>query len=1134
MRFDVRKRKSWLENSGVSEVVGNILILMITVILFTGIIAFVNQIPVPEQATKADFDASISFSASGAQANLTVTHAGGASIKAKNVLIMVEQDTVNKVYYLVNDTDFSAALWSMGVSWYKVLTGTTYTSKIVVTVYDMEKDTAIWSSQVTGGSGGNPPSILQRYVDSNPMTPTADYVREYHNFTFYVKIVDNDNDLDTSNVWLDSSQIEGDEGLHRAPDNITGDGWFLWDFVVWNMTGDEGTLRYDASDLDGAILFIHASDLAGHTSVSTFVMSVVILPTDVNLYPAPNPQEQQGEYGLPAYLHFDSEGQGWAVFGEDVVNETANTSDRRTTFEFGEKAYIRVGSTVMKNIMGENKMVVVDTRTKNEYWPPSVAADAFHAIAGASGAAIYEGSIDTAQLIPGSFTVKVSLKSKATGTDPEVRFQADITIAVYQTGNPAGAFVPQIFLYKDAARVVPWGTKDSAYSLIGDTYKIYASVNVQDTQTSPSPDVEEIRIMDLRGGSEIYGVPPAGSMITAMSRDNATYYKFEIDLRYNNGDMWIGGRNAYTIFISAFSDSNEGVYSLSHQVFITAAYGRSDFILGTSGVASGNGNFMVLDYLLFVENNNFFTRRTMWGYENSPSNTPDYMVTALAAGDIDNDGDKDVLMGQKTSNALYLFKNSLTLNGEWQNLGTISRPSNDTAYIIKWIAFGDIDADGDQDFAYASSDNKIVIYENTYGMTPKVYKKFTVDVRKIDLKDMTGDGRADLIVLAGGKIYVYDLKYWGLSTSLIARLPDTDTAFSGGSGIRDFDIEDMNQDGMLDILTVGDAGTAGTSDVRGVWVNNYTSNPTPTQRKCDSSFAPLNRAGQIVSGGVTQTWKKDGQYLRMRENLTAVGDTTPPYGWFQVTLKTNLTTTQLDQILYMWAKVTGGSEVFYAWFSTDSTNGKDGTFTPMFAISGDDRNYSFRLPSTAVNKRLFIRFTDSHNSSTDSSAENLWIDYISIHTGAFGGYATSRYQVAPSTAGYVCVRGANIDGKSDGHLETVVAKNGEWKAYEFTSAIPGWSVTGIASFYVEISGKETEFSGIAPTLFDVVDVNGDLFSDILVCNYTSDSDFVSQVGFFLNLYPDRLWYKVKDLIEGLEDGYGRIVVALATNVYSSG
>ncbi|MGQ9587718.1 MAG: type IV pilin, partial [Thermoplasmata archaeon] len=688
MSFDVRKRKSWLENSGVSEVIGNILILMITVILFTGIIAFVNQMPVPEQATKADFDASISFSASGEQANLTVTHAGGASIKAKNVMILVEQDSVNKVYYLSSDPDFEAAQWSMGMSWYKLLTGTTYTSKIVVTVYDTEKDSAIWSSQVTGGSGRNPPSILQRYVDSNPTTPTADYVREYRNFTFFVKIIDNDNDLDTSAVWLDSSQIEGDAGLHRAPDSITGDGWFTWDFVVWNMTS--GTLRYNASDLDGAVLFIHASDKAGHSSVSTFVMSVVILPTDVNLYPAPNPQEPQGEYGLPLYLHFDSEGQGWAVFGEDEANQTADTNDRRTDFVYGEMLYIRVGSTVMKNIMGENKMIVLDTRTGNQYWPPSASSDAFRAVAGTATAAIYEASFNTSTLIPGSFTVKVSLKSKATSDQPEVRFQADITITVSQSGNPAGSFMPKIFLFKESARTTPWGTKDSPFSLTGGTYKIYASVRVQDAQTSPSPNVEEIRIVDLRGGSELYGVPPAGSMITAMTKANDTYYNFEIDLRYNNGDMWIGGRNSYTLYISAFSDSNEGVYSLSKQVFITSAYGRSDFILGTSGVASGNGNFNLLDYLLFVENNNFFTKRAVWGYENSPSNTPDYMVTALAAGDIDSDGDKDVLMGQKTSNALYLFKNSLNLNGEWQNLGTISRPSHDTSYLVEWISFGDI------------------------------------------------------------------------------------------------------------------------------------------------------------------------------------------------------------------------------------------------------------------------------------------------------------------------------------------------------------------------------------------------------------------------------------------------------------
>jgi len=49
MYSKLRKRKSWVDSSGVSEIIGNILILMITVVLFSTIMVFVNQIPMPEQ-----------------------------------------------------------------------------------------------------------------------------------------------------------------------------------------------------------------------------------------------------------------------------------------------------------------------------------------------------------------------------------------------------------------------------------------------------------------------------------------------------------------------------------------------------------------------------------------------------------------------------------------------------------------------------------------------------------------------------------------------------------------------------------------------------------------------------------------------------------------------------------------------------------------------------------------------------------------------------------------------------------------------------------------------------------------------------------------------------------------------------
>ena len=186
MTFDVRKRKTWAEESGVSEVIGNILILMITVVLFSGIIAFVQQMPVPEQTTRADFSASISFSGNYRHANLTLVHAGGKVLDSKLIKIVIKQDGVNFAYNLTDDSGFKGTTWTTGKSWTHRIDGTTSGSVIVVTVMDLEKSNAIWTSQVTGGIKGNPPNILQRYLDSNPRTSTPDPVKEEDLFTLFV------------------------------------------------------------------------------------------------------------------------------------------------------------------------------------------------------------------------------------------------------------------------------------------------------------------------------------------------------------------------------------------------------------------------------------------------------------------------------------------------------------------------------------------------------------------------------------------------------------------------------------------------------------------------------------------------------------------------------------------------------------------------------------------------------------------------------------------------------------------------------------------------------------------------------------------------------------------------------------
>jgi len=1139
MNFERRKRKSWSDSSGVSEIVGNLLILMITVVLFSSIIAFVGQMPVPETQTKADFSASVVFDESGTTANLTIMHAGGAAMRATMTAVILNIGSTLTSYTLSEDASFGYAWWVTGIEWTKPLTGISMTTSIIATVYDMENDQSVWGSQVSGGTGGNAPIVLQRYVDSDSDTPTADPIKQHDDFSFYAKIIDLDNDLDTSTngVWVDASDFI-DGATVVAYDDYT-DGWFSWDF---------SDITEDVAEIDGKVLVTHARDLAGHEAMSSYTISVVIIPVDTRIINIDTPT---GEGGLPSYISFSSPivGHGFGVYGENITEgiplDIADVSDPRTTFDKDENVFIRVASTVMSNVFGSNSLVLTDTRTGLTYAPNyddslSTAAAPFYVFGSNGKSVVFEAEFNTSGLPPSAYNMHIHLSS---GGTVESVFITDITLIVQQADSPI-TFIPTIWLFSDETRTTVWGGKTTSYMVYEETHTVYASMKVQDAQsTPPYPVVGEIRIDDMTGGAQLYGTPPADTMITDFEQStNGTAYDFTIDLRINNADHWLGGTNSYTLSISSFSDSNEGVYSLTKQVFVTASVGRTDFFAAADGIYStrgGSTNFVNPEYVYYIESNNFFTTRVLHDQSNSPSAAAMYYMTCMAVGDIDGDGDDDLLAGQyKPSGAGYVaeghllyFENSMNSYGTWQAPSFITRADTDDMTVkLEWIATGDTNGDGDIDIAYVTEAHKIFIYNNTYGGEAVLFDTYvgTNDgVRKIALEDMNGDDAADLVALIDGEIQIYDLKRWDPTTT-IASIPYTPSI---ASNIEDFDIADVNDDGMLDIITVDPTNLSAV--IAGVWVNNYTENNSPTNVTLNTSFAPAVQWGEITDGDVASTGEIDENYLAMSENTSAY-----PIGKLSVTMKLDPLSSDSDHFLKVRARVVGGEEAFYVWYSVDSTDGTDGRFNPVIVITSEEwTDYSFRLPSSiADNTDVFIRITDSLT-TYGSVQDMVQIDYIVVQSDLFGSYMQAsdsdpptRYQVVNRLATpYVTARAANIDG--DEYLEVVVARNGKWQGYSYKTAIVGWGATD-SYFYV----YGHDMTGVSPTLFTVADVNGDSYSDVIAIftgDDIADAEMLSIIGVFVNLYPEDNWYvQIKDLYTGMLTGteQGSILYMLVEDI----
>jgi len=1116
--YKLRKKKTW-SDSGVSEIIGNILILLITVVLFSTIMAFVNQMPVPEQAIKADFKASLTYS--GSTSTLTVTHAGGEPLKAEYTAIQVDIDGQGYGYTLSNEPAFGRATWSTGIEWSKTYTNVIQaTSSVLVRVVDLTEHVVVWASQVSGGTGGSPPTIMQRYSDSNYESPTPDAIKQGDTFSVYVKITDFDGDLDiaTSSIYIDASSIGLGPAVGYAEANSS---WYRWFFNVAATT-----------EMDGKSLIIHASDLAGHQTISSFQLSITILPIEpqYNYYPA---YTELGSSGLPAYLSFVSGNHGFGVYGEkDLWNLTlgwrptgeANTSDARVVFVKDEYVFIRYASLVMSNLFAENRLVLTDTRTGLTYTPvyngSSTASAPFYPHPTGGGAYVYECQFNTSGLLPSAYSMLISLKSQPATGEVQNSFQTQVMISLTQTGSPVETSLnPEITVYNDEACTTEWGTKDHPFNISStENNKVYVKIRVQDTDNvPPSPRVAEVRITDLSGSSQVFGIPPAGSMISSIKRYDGTHYNFSIDLRLNNGAQWLAGNNSYTLFVSKLNDTNEGMYSMSKQIFVVGYGSRAEFFVGSSGMSVGNDNFNTREYLYYIQNSAMFPTKVMWLSESTPSSSTDFTITAMAAGDYDGDGDNDIIAGRygpSGDRKLYLFENTLNTFGTWQSASSISRPeTNAQNYFVAWIDFGDVNGDGHPDFAYANSNNPsdIVIYNTTYGSTGWWFRPAAAEARwsgtvsKLALEDMTGDGKCDLVVLASGVIFIYDLKYAYDPVLKVDEATRLLVKKSSGTGTSDFDIMDMDGDGDLDILTTGTSQAPFTGGGSGVNVN-YLDPTVASTKYLDVNYEPDMTYGEYVTGAgeIGRTQNPDGganQYITFREYASG-GDA----GKVSAVVKTLQLTNTPDQHLSVRARVGGSvpAEAFYIWYSLDGVK-----YIPVISVTSTTwAYYNYTLPEGAANKALHLMITDSSTPTVLPTPQNyLDIDFLAVYTYSVG---YSGKNVDTSTS-WTCVRGGDMDKSGTGYQyrEVVLAKDLTWTVY-VSSATGTWSVMAgdvapnQATFHTKppLGNQElkTYFDGRSATLFDIVDINGDGYYDVLVTNYTTSTPYLSEVGFFMNLY----------------------------------
>lgn len=196
--------------------------------------------------------------------------------------------------------------------------------------------------------------------------------------------------------------------------------------------------------------------------------------------------------------------------------------------------------------------------------------------------------------------------------------------------------------------------------------------------------------------------------------------------------------------------------------------------------------------------------QTLAWFENDGATDPSFSQNVISTtvsgihdvsmGDLDNDGDLDILVATQYDNTVSWYENNGATHPSFiKNIITTN------AMTVKSVSLGDLDNDGDLDvLSTSTADNTIAWYEND-GATNPIFTKIVIsstvsDLLTVNVGDVDGDGDLDVLVANVNTFDYYEND--GALNPTFAKILITSNSNSTSSIVGG----DVDNDGDLDIV----------------------------------------------------------------------------------------------------------------------------------------------------------------------------------------------------------------------------------------------------------------------------------------------------------------------------------------------